>query len=110
MVNPSHTAPDADAAPSCRKRRAWDVIMLGRYRSVRPSGGTMKYVLLIFETPQNLESRRDVEHDPYIAAWRAYDKALRAAGVYGGGAPLKDVGTATTVRLREGQRHVQDGP
>jgi hypothetical protein len=27
-----------------------------------------------------------------------------------GGAPLKDVATATTVRLREGRRHVQDGP
>jgi hypothetical protein len=70
----------------------------------------MKYVMLIFETPQNLESRKDPERDPYVAAWRAYDKALRAAGAYGGGAPLKDVATATTVRLREGRRHVQDGP
>jgi hypothetical protein len=70
----------------------------------------MKYVMLIFETPQNLESRKDAERDPYVAAWRAYDKALRAAGAYGGGAPLKDVATATTVRLREGRRHVQDGP
>jgi hypothetical protein len=72
----------------------------------------MKYVMLIFETPENLEARKDPEHSPYIAAWRAYDKALQAAGagVYQGGAPLKDVATATTVRLREGRRHVQDGP
>lgn len=72
----------------------------------------MKYVMLIFETPENLDARKDAETDPYIAAWRAYDKALRAAGtgVYQGGAPLKDVATATTVRLREGRRHVQDGP
>jgi len=70
----------------------------------------MKYMMLIFETPQNLESRKDAERDPYIAAWKAYDKALRASGAYGGGAPLKDVATATTVRLREGRRHVQDGP
>ena len=33
-----------------------------------------------------------------------------AAGVFVSGAPLKDVGTATTVRLKEGRRHVQDGP
>ena len=38
-------------------------------------------------------------------------KALVAAGAYvGGGAPLKDAATATTVRLRDGRRHVQDGP
>jgi hypothetical protein len=70
----------------------------------------MKYILLIFETTSNLESRKTPGHDPYIAAWRAYDKALVASGAYVGGAPLKDVGTATTVRLREGRRHVQDGP
>jgi len=35
---------------------------------------------------------------------------LVAAGVYVGGEPLKDGGTATTVRLKDGRRHVQDGP
>ena len=70
----------------------------------------MKYILLICETAQNLESRKTDGPDPYIAAWRAYHKALVASGVYVGGAPLKDVGTATTVRLKDGRRHVQDGP
>jgi hypothetical protein len=70
----------------------------------------MKYVMLICETPQNLESRKEGERDPYVAAWKAYSKALMASGAYVGGAPLKDVATATTVRLREGRRRVQDGP
>ena len=70
----------------------------------------MKYVMLIYETPPNLESRKDPERDGYTAAWRAYHKALVAAGAYVGGAPLKDVATATTVRMRDGRRHVQDGP
>ncbi len=70
----------------------------------------MKYILLICETAQNLESRKADGPDPYIAAWRAYHKALVAAGAYVGGAPLKDVATATTVRLKDGRRHVQDGP
>ena len=71
----------------------------------------MKYVMLIYETPPNLESRKDPERDPYVAAWRAYHKALAGAGTtYVGGAPLKDVATATTIRLRDGRRHVQDGP
>ena len=70
----------------------------------------MKYVMLVYETPPELESRKDPKHDPYVAAWRAYYKALVAAGVYVSGEPLKDVATATTVRLRDGRRHVQDGP
>jgi hypothetical protein len=76
-----------------------------------PSGRSkMKYILLIYETASNLESRKAPGPDPYIAAWRAYHKALAASGAYVGGAPLKDVGTATTVKLKEGRRHVQDGP
>ena len=70
----------------------------------------MKYVMLIYETPQNLESRKDSGHDPYVAAWKAYHEALVAAGAYVSGAPLKDVATATTVRLKDGKRYVQDGP
>jgi len=70
----------------------------------------MQYVVLIYESPKDFESRGSGESHPYIAAWRAYHKALVAAGVYVGGAPLQDIGTATTVRLKDGQRRVQDGP
>src|SRR5262245_3272809 len=70
----------------------------------------MKYILLVFETPDNFDSRKIGPEEPYIGAWRAYYKALAEAGAYVGGAPLKDVATATTVRLRDGKRHVQDGP
>jgi len=70
----------------------------------------MKYVVLIHETPANFETRRNPSHEPYVGAWRAYYKALVKAGVYVGGAPLKEVATATTVRLKDGKRHVQDGP
>jgi hypothetical protein len=70
----------------------------------------MQYVVLIYETPKDFESRGSDPSHPYIAAWRAYYKALVAAGVYVGGAPLQDVGTATTVRLKDGRRRVQDGP
>jgi len=71
---------------------------------------TMQYVVLIYESPKDFESRGSDRSHPYIAAWRAYHKALVAAGVYVGGAPLQDVGTATTVRLKDGRRRVQDGP
>ncbi len=70
----------------------------------------MKYVVLIYETPGNFDARRQGERSPYIGAWRAYYKALVEAGVYVDGAPLQGVATATTVRLQDGKRRVQDGP
>ena len=70
----------------------------------------MQYVVLIYESPKDIEARGTGKDHPYIAAWRAYYKALAAAGVYVSGAPLQDVGTATTVRVKEGRPRVQDGP
>lgn len=71
----------------------------------------MRYVMLIYETPADFEARMPERGEPYVAAWRAYYKALVEAGVFvGGGAPLKEAGTATTVRVKDGRRHVQDGP
>ena len=70
----------------------------------------MQFALLIFESPEALAARNGDETDPYTAAWRAYYKALVEADVYVGGDPLEVPETATTVRLKEGKRRVQDGP
>ena len=70
----------------------------------------MRYMVLIYESPADLEGRDKPAADTYLAAWRAYHKALVEAGVHVTGAPLKPVATATTVRLRDGRRQVQDGP
>ncbi len=71
----------------------------------------MRYIMLVYEPAADVDRRDDpAGAPPYIAAWRAYHKALVEAGVYLGGAPLKQAATATTVRLREGRRQVQDGP
>ena len=70
----------------------------------------MKYVLVVYETPTQFESREQRAESPYVGAWRAYYRSMVEAGVYVGGAPLKDVTTATTVRRKDGKRLVQDGP
>jgi hypothetical protein len=71
----------------------------------------MQYVLLIYETPDDFEARKPSEREPYVAAWRAYYRALVEAGAWvAGGAPLKEPGTGTTIQVRDGRRHVQDGP
>ncbi len=70
----------------------------------------MQYAFLIYETPDEFASRERGPDDPYQAAWRAYYRAVRSAGVYVGGDPLHLPETGTTVRRTDGKRHVQDGP
>jgi hypothetical protein len=70
----------------------------------------MQFALLIYESPEAFAIRSNDGNDPYTGAWRAYYKALVDAGIYVGGDPLEVPETATTVRLKEGKRRVQDGP
>jgi hypothetical protein len=71
----------------------------------------MQFALLIYESSEAFGARKTNDvNDPYLGAWRAYHKALVKAGVYVGGNPLEAPATATTVRLKEGKRRVQDGP
>ena len=49
----------------------------------------MKYVMLIYESAADVEGRKEPRNEAYVAAWRAYHKALTAAGArMAGGAPL----------------------
>jgi hypothetical protein len=70
----------------------------------------MQYAMLIYETPEAFATRKNDENDPYLGAWRAYHRALVAAGVYVGGEPLHPPETSTTVRVKDGRRQIQDGP
>jgi hypothetical protein len=72
----------------------------------------MKYAIMVYEDAHAMSAREDPERAPtYWAAYSAYSKALSEAGVsVPGGAALQPITMATTVRLRGGQRHVQDGP
>ena len=70
----------------------------------------MQFALLIYESPEAFATRSSDGNDPYTGAWRAYYNALVDAGIYVGGDPLAVPETATTVRVKEGKRHVQDGP
>jgi hypothetical protein len=70
----------------------------------------MQFGLLIYESPELFEARKNDDNDPYLGAWRAYYKALVDAGIYAGGDALEVPETGTTVRVKEGQRRVQDGP
>ena len=71
----------------------------------------MLYALLIYEKPSDFERRESpIDLDAYAGAWRMYHRAMLDAGIFVGGRPLDAPETATTVRLRDNKRQIQDGP
>lgn len=71
----------------------------------------MQYAILFYQTPDEFEKRTDpVLASAYMGAWGAYVKAIQQSGIVQGGIGLMPPRTATTIRLRDGRRHVQDGP
>ncbi len=71
----------------------------------------MNYTLLIYESPADFALRTDQQkQQAYWTAWSRYAQALREAGVLVGRAGLQLPETATTLKLRNGERLVQDGP
>ena len=71
----------------------------------------MQYMLLLTETENEIALLNDpVKTGPYWGAWGAYVQAVEAAGIVVSGAGLQPPHTATTVRVRDGKRLVQDGP
>ncbi|MCU0856171.1 MAG: YciI family protein [Rhodobacteraceae bacterium] len=71
----------------------------------------MQYMILCFETAEDFARRDNPETaGAYWAGWSAYGAALAQAGVMVGGAGLLPPSAATTVRIRNEARDVQDGP
>jgi hypothetical protein len=71
----------------------------------------MQFMLIIQEAPEDIAARDDAERaGAYWAGWQAYSQALREAGVTVGGNALQPAETATTLRMRGGERVIQDGP
>lgn len=71
----------------------------------------MHYMLMFYEDDAEFAKRNDPEAAPaYWGAWTAYIGALNAAGVVVKGDGLMPPDAATTVRIKAGERLVQDGP
>jgi hypothetical protein len=71
----------------------------------------MNYTLLIYENSAGFALRSDKDKAAaYGAGFYAYSKALRDAGIFVAGAGLQVPGTATTLRIGDDKRKVQDGP
>ena len=67
----------------------------------------MDYMILIYQDAAAANMPADA---PISEPWMVYTKALIQAGVMVGGSRLAPSATATTLHVRDGKRHVQDGP
>jgi hypothetical protein len=71
----------------------------------------MHYMIIFTETEAKFAEREDPQAAPaYWGAWNAFIGAMGQAGVIVSGNGLQPPHTATTVRVRDGKREVQDGP
>lgn len=71
----------------------------------------MQYMLIFKEPASEFAKRTDpAQAQTYWNAWTAYVGSVRAAGIVVSGNGLERPETATTVTVRGGRRHVQDGP
>ena len=67
-----------------------------------------QYILLIYGPTEGGPSPEEQEAE--MGRWWEYTQALRDAGAMRAGEALQTTDTATTVRVRDGQRLTSDGP
>jgi hypothetical protein len=71
----------------------------------------MQYLIIATETDDDFAARTDpARAGAYWGAWDEYITALATSGVMTGAGGLEPPSAATTVRIVDGRRVVQDGP
>jgi hypothetical protein len=69
-----------------------------------------QYMLLIYDAESTWASMSEEEQEQVMGEYVAYTEELRASGAFVSGDALQPVGTARSVRVRDGERTVTDGP
>ena len=70
----------------------------------------MKYMLLCYDDEQAWQKAGQAAHQAAMQEAVELTHELDAKGQYLTASPLQPVSTATSVRVRDGKRHVTDGP
>ena len=70
----------------------------------------MEYLLMIYADEAQFEKLSRAQVEEAMAAYTAYTGALQKAGILGGANRLRNVNTATTVRVKSGKTEVLNGP
>jgi hypothetical protein len=67
-----------------------------------------EYMLLLYAEEATPEERE--QRDAEMPAWIEFTEGLREAGLFLGSGRLHEVDSATTVRVRDGETEILDGP
>ncbi len=70
----------------------------------------MKYLALIYSTPDAGPQPDTPEFGPYMAVWQSITDTYTKDGVLVAGEALQPVETATSIRIRGGKTELTDGP
>ena len=70
----------------------------------------MEYLLLIYHTESQFESRTEPERQKMYSDYRELIQDLEKNGKLKGANQLQSTATATTVRVRNGKQSITDGP
>ena len=70
----------------------------------------MQYMLLIYDDEQNFARASEEERQKIFAEYGKFTQELRDRGAMVDGNPLQRTAAATTVRVRDGEALVTDGP
>lgn len=70
----------------------------------------MQYMALIYDSESVRNTMSPEQHQELIADFNTFTKAAKEAGVFVAGDALEPIGSATTIRLRDGKTLTTDGP
>ncbi|MCB9780866.1 MAG: YciI family protein [Alphaproteobacteria bacterium] len=70
----------------------------------------MQYLLLIYSNEADGQTMTDAERGAFMDDYRTFTQRIVASGEFKAGDALHPVATATSVRVRDGQTLLTDGP
>lgn len=70
----------------------------------------MKYLCLIYDEEKKMSTMAKTDSDKFMNEYFMFTEGIRKDGHYVAGEALQPVGTATTVRIRNGKVSTTDGP
>ena len=70
----------------------------------------MRYLLAIYDEESNRVAQGTPDFDRLMAGYQQLNQALHDQGKHLGGEPLEPISTATTVRVRNDEALITDGP
>jgi hypothetical protein len=70
----------------------------------------MRYLLTIYGDESGFDEVTPEQGAQVMAAYEAFGREVKEAGAFLGGEGLQPTATATTVRVRDGERLLTDGP